>query len=154
MLETGTKAPAFALPDQNGDIRTLEEFSGKKIILYFYPRDNTPGCTKQACGFAALYPQFIEKDAVVIGISKDSVASHKKFEDKYNLPFVLLSDTGLDVIKAYDVWKEKKNYGKVSMGVVRTTYLIDENGIIIKGFDKVKAAENPNQMMTILEEGE
>ena len=154
MLETGTKAPAFALPDQNGDIRTLEEFSGKKIILYFYPRDNTPGCTKQACGFAELYPQFIEKDAVVIGISKDSVASHRKFEDKYNLPFVLLSDTGLDVIKAYDVWKEKKNYGKVSMGVVRTTYLIDENGIIIKGFDKVKAAENPNQMMTILEEGE
>ena len=154
MLETGTKAPAFALPDQKGDIRTLEEFSGKKIILYFYPRDNTPGCTKQACGFAELYPQFIEKDAVVIGISKDSVASHKKFEDKYNLPFVLLSDTGLDVIKAYDVWKEKKNYGKVSMGVVRTTYLIDENGIIIKGFDKVKAAENPNQMMTILEEGE
>ena len=154
MLETGTKAPAFALPDQNGDIRTLEEFSGKKIILYFYPRDNTPGCTKQACGFAELYPQFIEKDAVVIGISKDSVASHKKFEDKYNLPFVLLSDTGIDVIKAYDVWKEKKNYGKVSMGVVRTTYLIDENGIIIKGFDKVKAAENPNQMMTILEEGE
>ncbi|MGI5968704.1 MAG: peroxiredoxin [Lachnospiraceae bacterium] len=154
MLETGTKAPAFALPDQNGDIRTLEEFSGKKIILYFYPRDNTPGCTKQACGFAELYPQFIEKDAVVIGISKDSVASHKKFEDKYNLPFVLLSDTGLDVIKAYDVWKEKKNYGKVSMGVVRTTYLIDEKGIIIKGFDKVKAAENPNQMMTILEEGE
>ena len=154
MLETGTKAPAFALPDQNGDIRTLEEFSGKKIILYFYPRDNTPGCTKQACGFAELYPQFIEKDAVVIGISKDSVASHKKFEDKYNLPFVLISDTGLDVIKAYDVWKEKKNYGKVSMGVVRTTYLIDENGIIIKGFDKVKAAENPNQMMTILEEGE
>ena len=154
MLETGTKAPAFALPDQNGDIRTLEEFSGKKIILYFYPRDNTPGCTKQACGFAELYPQFIEKDAVVIGISKDSVASHKKFEDKYNLPFVLISDTGLDGIKAYDVWKEKKNYGKVSMGVVRTTYLIDENGIIIKGFDKVKAAENPNQMMTILEEGE
>ena len=154
MLETGTKAPAFALPDQNGDIRTLEEFSGKKIILYFYPRDNTPGCTKQACGFAELYPQFIEKDAVVIGISKDSVASHKKFEDKYNLPFVLLSDTGVDVIKAYDVWKEKKNYGKVSMGVVRTTYLIDEKGIIIKGFDKVKAAENPNQMMTILEEGE
>ena len=150
MLETGTKAPAFALPDQNGDIRTLEEFSGKKIILYFYPRDNTPGCTKQACGFAELYPQFIEKDAVVIGISKDSVASHKKFEDKYNLPFVLLSDTGLDVIKAYDVWKEKKNYGKVSMGVVRTTYLIDENGIIIKGFDKVKAAENPNQMIEVL----
>ncbi len=154
MLELGTKAPAFALPDQNGKIRTLEEFSGKKIILYFYPRDNTPGCTKQACGFAELYPQFIEKEAVIIGISKDSVASHKKFQDKYNLPFILLSDTGLDVIKAYDVWKEKKNYGKVSMGVVRTTYLIDENGIIIKGFDKVKAAENPNQMIMMLEEGE
>ncbi len=148
MLELGTKAPAFALPDQNGKIRTLEEFSGKKIILYFYPRDNAPGCTKQACGFAELYPQFIEKEAVIIGISKDSVASHKKFQDKYNLPFILLSDTGLDVIKAYDVWKEKKNYGKVSMGVVRTTYLIDENGIIIK------AAENPNQMIMMLEEGE
>jgi len=128
----------------------LEEYAGKKVILYFYPRDNTPGCTKQACGFGELYPQFMEKDAVVIGISKDSVASHKRFEEKYNLPFLLLSDTELEAIQAYDVWKEKKNYGKVSMGVVRTTYLIDEDGIIVKGFDKVKAADNPAQMLELL----
>lgn len=150
MLEIGTKAPNFSLPDQNGEVHTLEEYAGKKVILYFYPRDNTSGCTKQACGFGELYPQFMEKDAVVIGISKDSVASHKRFEEKYSLPFILLSDTELQAIQAYDVWKEKKNYGKVSMGVVRTTYLIDENGIIVKGFDKVKAAENPAQMLELL----
>ena len=150
MLEVGTKAPAFSLPDQNGEVHTLEEYAGKKVILYFYPRDNTSGCTKQACGFGELYPQFMEKDAVVIGISKDSVASHKRFEEKYSLPFTLLSDTELDAIQAYDVWKEKKNYGKVSMGVVRTTYLIDEKGIIVKGFDKVKAADNPAQMLELL----
>lgn len=150
MLEVGTKAPEFSLPDQNGDMHTLKEFSGKKVILYFYPRDNTPGCTKQACGFADLNPQFMEKGAVVIGVSKDSVASHKKFEEKFNLPFILLSDTELEVIKAYDVWKEKKNYGKVSMGVVRTTYLIDENGMIEKAFEKVKTAENPQQMLELL----
>lgn len=150
MLEIGTKAPAFSLPDQNGEVHTLEEYAGKKVILYFYPRDNTSGCTKQACGFGELYPQFIEKDAVVIGVSKDSVASHKRFEEKYSLPFTLLSDTELEVIQAYDVWKEKKNYGKVSMGVVRTTYLIDENGIIVKSFDKVKAADNPAQMLELL----
>lgn len=150
MLETGTKAPAFSLPDQNGDMHSLDEYKGKKVILYFYPRDNTPGCTKQACGFGELYPQFTEKGAVVIGISKDSVASHKRFEEKYNLPFTILSDTELEVIKAYDVWKEKKNYGKVSMGVLRTTYLIDENGIIVKGFDKVKAADNPSQMLELI----
>lgn len=150
MLEAGTKAPEFSLPDQNGDMRTLKEFSGKKVILYFYPRDNTPGCTKQACGFADLNPQFMEKGAVVIGVSKDSVASHKKFEEKFNLPFILLSDTELEAIKAYDVWKEKKNYGKVSMGVVRTTYLIDENGMIEKAFEKVKTAENPQQMLELL----
>lgn len=147
MLEIGTKAPDFSLPDQNGDIHTLKEYAGRKVVLYFYPRDNTAGCTKQACGFAELYPQFVEKDAVVVGVSKDSVASHKKFEEKYNLPFTLLSDTELQAIKAYDVWKEKKNYGKVSMGVVRTTYLIDENGMIIKAYEKVKAAENPGQML-------
>ena len=147
MLEVGMKAPDFSLPDQNGDIHTLSEYVGKKVILYFYPRDNTPGCTKQACGFSELYPQFVEKDAVVIGISKDSVASHKKFEEKYNLGFTLLSDTELEAIKAYDVWQEKKNYGKVSMGVVRTTYLIDEKGIIEKVFKKVKAADNPMQML-------
>lgn len=147
MLEMGTKAPDFTLPDQNGDLHSLSEYKGKKIILYFYPKDNTPGCTKQACGFAERYPQFIEKGAVVLGISKDSVASHKKFEEKYGLPFTLLSDTELKVIQAYDVWKEKMNYGKLSMGVVRTTYLIDEEGKIAKAFDKVKAADNPEQML-------
>ena len=147
MLEAGTKAPAFALPDQDGNVHTLEEYRGKKVILYFYPRDNTPGCTKQACGFGELYPQFLEKGAVVLGISKDSVASHKKFEEKYRLPFTLLSDTELTAIKAYDVWQEKKNYGKVSMGVVRTTYLIDEQGMIVRAFGKVKAAENPAQLL-------
>ena len=147
MLIPGTKAPAFALPDQNGNMHTLEEYKGKKVILYFYPKDNTPGCTKQACGFSDRYPQFMEKGAVVIGISKDSVASHKKFEEKYGLAFTLLADTELKVIKAYDVWKEKKNYGKVSMGVVRTTYLIDEEGVIIKANDKVKAADDPEKML-------
>lgn len=147
MLETGTKAPDFALPDQNGDIHTLEEYRGKKVILYFYPKDNTAGCTKQACGFAERYPQFLEKGAVVLGVSKDSVKSHKNFETKYELPFTLLSDPERQVIEAYDVWKEKKNYGKVSMGVVRTTYLINENGIIVKAMDKVKAADNPQQML-------
>lgn len=147
MLKVGTKSPAFSLPDQNGLIHTLNEYKGKKIILYFYPKDNTPGCTKQACNFGELYPQFQEKGAVILGVSKDSVASHKKFEEKYGLPFTLLSDTELTCIRAYDVWQEKKNYGKVSMGVVRTTYLIDEGGIIVKAFDKVKAEENPAQML-------
>lgn len=147
MLEIGTKAPDFSLPDQNGEIHSLEEYKGKKVILYFYPRDNTAGCTTQACGFAELYPQFLEKDVVVLGVSKDSVASHKKFEEKYELPFTLLSDTELSCIQAYDVWKEKNNYGKKTMGVVRTTYLIDEQGIIVKAFGKVKAADNPAQML-------
>lgn len=150
MLQEGTKAPTFSLPDQNGTIHTLEEYKGKKVILYFYPKDNTPGCTKQACNFGELYPHFLEKDAVVIGISKDSVASHKKFEEKYMLPFPLLSDTELDAIKAYDVWQEKNMYGKKTMGVVRTSYLIDENGTIIKAIGKVKAAENPGQMLEFL----
>ena len=151
MLEVGTKAPAISLPDQNGTIRTLEEFKGKKIILYFYPKDHTSGCTKQACGFSERYPQFMEKGAVVIGISKDTVASHKKSEEKNNLAFTILSDPELVAIKAYDVWKEKKTCGKVSMGVVRTTYLIDENGIIIKANDKVKAADDPENMLGELE---
>ena len=150
MLEIGTKAQAFSLPDQNGDMHTLEDYKGKKVILYFYPKDSTAGCTKQACGFAELYPRFTEKDAVILGVSKDSVKSHKNFETKYQLPFTLLSDPELSCILAYDVWKEKKNYGKVSMGVVRTTYLIDEDGIIIKAFNKVKAAENPAQMLEAL----
>ena len=147
MLEVGTKAPDFTLPDQNGNMRSLSEYRGKKVILYFYPKDNTAGCTKQACGFAERYPQFTEKGAVVLGISKDSVASHKKFEEKYGLPFTLLADPELAAIQAYDVWQEKKNYGKTYMGVVRTTYLIDENGKIVKAFDKVKAADNPEQML-------
>lgn len=149
MLQTGTRAPEFSLPDQNGTVHTLSQYTkaGKKVILYFYPRDNTPGCTKQACGFSGLYPQFAEKDAVVLGVSRDTVASHKKFEEKYQLAFPILSDPELTAIQAYDVWKEKMNYGKVSMGVVRTTYLIDENGIIVKAFDKVKAADNPAQML-------
>lgn len=147
MLEAGMKAPEFALPDQNGKVHTLEEYKGKKVILYFYPRDNTPGCTKQACGFGELYPEFSEKGAVVLGVSKDSVASHKKFEEKYGLPFTLLSDTELTCIQAYDVWKEKNMYGKKVMGVVRTTYLIDEKGVIVKAFSKVRAADNAGQMM-------
>ncbi|XVG95705.1 thioredoxin-dependent thiol peroxidase [Eubacteriales bacterium KG127] len=151
MLEIGIKAPEFSLQDQNGDTRSLSEFRGKKVILYFYPKDMTPGCTKQACGFGELYPQISEKGAVVIGISKDSVKSHKKFVDKYNLPFTLLSDPEHEIIELYDVWKEKKNYGKVYMGIVRTTYLIDEEGIIIMANDKVKAAKNPEEMLLDLE---
>ncbi|MBR2304388.1 MAG: thioredoxin-dependent thiol peroxidase [Ruminococcus sp.] len=150
MLDIGTKAPDFTLPDQNGKEHSLSEYRGQKVVLYFYPRDNTAGCTKQACGYAELYPQFKEKGAVVIGISKDSVASHKKFEEKYGLPFTLLSDTERKVIEAYGVWQEKKNYGKVSMGVVRTTYLIDENGIIIRAQEKVKTADDPANSLNFI----
>ncbi len=151
MLEIGTKAPSFSLADQNGVLHSLEEYAGKKVVLYFYPKDNTAGCTAQACGFAQLYPQFMEKGAVVLGVSKDSVSSHKKFEEKYGLPFTLLSDPELETIKAYGVWQEKKLYGKVSMGVVRTTYLIDENGIITRAYGKVKASDNPGDMLRELE---
>ena len=150
MLTIGTKAPDFTLQDQNGQERSLSEFHGQKVVLYFYPKDMTAGCTKQACGFAELYPQFTEKGAVVIGISKDTAASHRKFGEKYSLPFVLLADPDKEAIQAYDVWKEKKMYGKATMGVVRTTYLIDENGRIAKAFTKVNAAENPRQMLSEL----
>lgn len=150
MLAIGSKAPAFALPDQNGVVHTLEEYAGKKLILYFYSKDNTAGCTTQACGFKELYPQLSEKGAVVVGISKDGVASHKRFEEKYALPFTLLSDPETAVIRAYDVWGEKKMCGKVSMGVIRSTYLIDENGIIVRALSKVKAADNPAQMLAEL----
>lgn len=153
MLEVGSKAPEFILPDQNGEMHSLQDYKGKKVILYFYPRDNTPGCTKQACGYSEHYPQIEEKNAVVLGISKDSVASHKKFEEKQGLTFTILSDPELEVIKAYDVWKEKKNYGKVSMGVVRTTYLIDEEGTIIFSNDKVKTADDSEKMLGILNTG-
>lgn len=147
MLEVGIKAPDFTLLNQNGDNISLSDYRGRKVILYFYPKDNTPGCTKQACGFAENYPQFTDKGAVILGVSKDSVASHKKFEEKYQLPFVLISDPELVAIKAYDVWQEKNMYGKKVMGVVRTTYLINEEGYIEKVFGKVKAAENANQML-------
>lgn len=150
MLAIGTKAPDFTLPDQNGNSVTLSSFRGKKVVLYFYPKDMTAGCTKEACGFAELYPHFVEKDAVVIGVSKDSTASHKKFETKYNLPFILVSDPELTAIQAYDVWKEKNMYGRKTMGVVRTTYLIDEAGVIVQAFGKVKAADNPRQMLELL----
>ena len=132
MLEVGTKAPEFTLPDQNGKNRSLSDYRGQKVILYFYPKDMTAGCTKQACAFGELYPQFKEKGAVVLGISKDTVASHKKFEEKHGLPFTLLSDTEKEVIQAYDVWKEKKMFGKTSMGVVRTTYLMSTLGNLIE----------------------
>ena len=147
MLEVGTKAPVFTLPDQNGKIHSLEDYRGQKVILYFYPKDNTPGCTKQACGYSERYPQFMEKGVEILGVSKDTVASHKRFEEKQGLTFTLLSDPERKVIQAYDVWKEKKNYGKVSMGVVRTTYLIDEEGVIIRANDKVKAADDPENML-------
>ena len=150
MLEVGTMAPDFALPDQNGTIRRLLDFRGQKVVLYFYPKDMTAGCTKQACGFGSLYPQFRERGAVILGISKDTVASHKKFAEKYNLPFLLLSDPERKVIEAYGVWQEKKLYGRTTMGVVRTTYLIDEAGIIQKAMGKVKAADNPGEMLGLV----
>ena len=127
MLEAGVKAPEFKLQDKDGNLVSLSDFKNKKIVLYFYPRDNTPGCTKQACSFRDNYEEFKSKDVVVIGISKDSIKSHTNFAKKHDLPFILLSDPELEAIKAYDVWQEKKLYGKVSMGVVRTTYIIDEN---------------------------
>ena len=147
MLELGTKAPEFTLFNQEGNEVSLSDFKGKKVVLYFYSKDNTAGCTKQACGFADIYPDFLEKGAEVIGVSKDSVESHRKFADKYSLKFTLLSDTDKIVIQAYDVWKEKNMYGKKSMGVVRTTYLIDEEGMITKAFTKVNATKNPADML-------
>lgn len=150
MLEVGTKAPDFQLLDKDGKSVRLTDFLGKKIVLYFYPRDNTPGCTRQACAFAQSYPQFQNQDVVVIGISKDSVASHLKFAQKYELPFLLLSDPELQAIQAYDVWQEKKLYGKVSMGVVRTTYLINEHGNIEKVMPKVKPDTNAAEILSYL----
>lgn len=151
MLETGTKAPDFTLQDKDGNNVSLSDFLGKKVVLYFYPRDNTPGCTRQACAFAESYNKFKERDVVVIGISKDSAASHKKFADKHNLPFILLSDPELIAIQSYDVWKEKKLYGKVSMGVVRSTYIIDENGVIEKTMPKVKPDTNAEEILEYLD---
>ena len=147
MLEPGTRAPSFTLPDQDGVMHSLEDYRGRKVILYFYPKDSTPGCTKQACSYTERLPQIREAGAVVLGVSKDSVASHRKFADKYGLAFTLLADPERQIIEAYDVWKEKKNYGKVSMGVVRTTYLIDENGVIVQANDKVKTADDADAML-------
>ena len=150
MLEVGTKAPDFTLPDKDGNPVSLSSFLGKKVVLYFYPKDNTPGCTKQACAFAGAYKRFREKDVAVIGISKDSVASHQKFAEKYELPFILLSDPERQAIEAYGVWQEKKNYGKVSMGVVRSTYIIDEQGVIEKVMPKVKPDTNAAEILAYL----
>lgn len=150
MPELNKPAPSFSLPDQNGIIHNLEDFRGKKVVLYFYPKDNTPGCTKQAQGYAELYDEFVKNGAVVIGISKDSVASHKKFEEKYSLPFILLSDTEIAVIEAYGVWQEKKMAGKVYMGTVRSSFLIDENGILAAAKENVKAADNPADMLKLV----
>lgn len=151
MLEVGSKAPEFTLPDKDGKMVSLSEFAGKKVVLYFYPRDNTPGCTRQACAFGGAYEQFKQKNVAVIGVSKDSVASHQKFAEKYALPFVLLSDPDLAAIQAYGVWQEKKNYGKVSMGVVRTTFVIDESGVIEKVMPKVKPDTNAEEILAYLE---
>ena len=151
LLEVGTKAPDFTLPDKDGQNVSLSDFAGKKVVLYFYPKDNTPGCTRQACAFAGSYDAFRDLDAVVIGVSKDSTASHQRFTEKYNLPFLLLSDPELGVLQAYGVWQEKKLYGKVSMGVVRTTYLIDENGVIEKVMPKVKPDTNAADILAYLQ---
>lgn len=151
MLEVGMKAPLFILPDQNGNLVSLSDFLGKKVVLYFYPKDNTPGCTRQACAFGESYEAFWAKNTVVIGISKDSTASHLRFAEKYHLPFILLSDPELQAIQAYGVWQEKKLYGKVSMGVVRSTYLIDEQGMIEKVMPKVKPDINAGELLAYLE---
>ena len=150
MLETGTKAPDFTLNDKDGKVVSLSDFMGKKVVLYFYPKDNTPGCTRQACAFAAAYEDFKTLDAVVIGVSKDSEASHRNFAEKYGLPFILLSDPELKAIQAYGVWQEKKNYGKVSMGVVRSTFIIDEKGFIEKVMPKVKPDTNAAEILAYL----
>lgn len=147
MLQIGIKAPSFELYDQNGTLHKLEDYKGKKVILYFYPKDNTPGCTKETCGYNENLSSFNDKNVVILGISKDSVSSHKKFESNFGLGFTLLSDENLDAIKKYDVWKEKKNYGKTYMGILRTTYLINEEGIIVFANDKVKAASDALTML-------
>ena len=150
MLEVGVKAPDFTLLNQDGETVKLSDYQGKKVILYFYPKDLTAGCTKQACSFAENYPQFQQKDAIILGVSKDSVSSHKKFQEKFHLPFTLLSDPERQAIEAYDVWKEKMMYGKKYMGVERTTYLINEDGMIEKAFCKVKPVDNAKQMLNEL----
>lgn len=150
MLEIGNIAPDFSLENELGEVVSLSDFLGKKVVLYFYPRDNTPGCTRQALAYKDLYNKFIEKDVVVIGVSKDTVSSHHKFKCKYELPFVLLSNPSLEMIQAYDVWVEKKLYGKVSMGILRSSYIIDENGIIVHALAKVKPDDNASEVLGLL----
>ena len=152
MLEVGTKAPDFSLPDKEGNLVRLSDFLGQRVVLYFYPRDNTPGCTRQACAFAGAYQGFRDRNVVVIGISKDSVASHQKFAEKHSLPFILLSDPERQAIEAYGVWQEKKSYGKVSMGVVRSTYIIDPQGNVEKVMPKVKPDTNAAEILAYLSE--
>jgi len=152
MLEVGTVAPDFTLQNQNGETVSLKDFRGKRVVLYFYPKDHTPGCTRQACAFAGAYAEFAKRDVVVIGVSRDSVASHAKFAEKNHLPFILLSDPERAAIEAYGVWQEKKLYGKVSMGVVRTTYLIDEAGMIQAVMPKVKPDTNAAEILAMLSE--
>lgn len=154
MLSIGTKAPEFTLEDKNGNKVSMSDFKGKKVVVYFYPKDNTPGCTRQACAFRNAYDGFKKDDVQVIGISKDSIKSHQKFAEKHELPFILLSDPGLVAIKAFDVWKEKKMYGKTALGVVRATYIIDENGIIEKVFEKAKPDTNAQEILEYLEKQE
>lgn len=151
MLQAGMKAPDFGLEDKYGRMVSLSDFLGKRVVLYFYSKDNTPGCTRQACAFAGVYREFAERQVEVIGISRDSVASHAKFAEKYSLPFILLADPELNAIKAYGVWQEKKLYGKVSMGVVRTTFMIDENGVIEKIMPKVKPDTNAAEVLEIIQ---
>ena len=150
MLTIGQKAPDFTLSDKDGNAVSLSDFAGKKVVLYFYPKDNTPGCTRQACAFAGAYGEFQKRGVVVIGISRDSVASHVKFAEKYSLPFILLADPELEAIQAFGVWQEKKLYGKVSMGVVRTTFLIDENGLVESVMPKVKPDTNAEEILAML----
>ena len=150
MLEVGTLAPDFTLPDKDGNPVTLSSFRGRKVVVYFYPRDNTPGCTRQACAFAKAYDAFAQKNVVVIGISKDSVASHQKFAQKYELPFILVSDPELQAIQGFGVWQEKKNYGKVSMGVVRSTFIHNEEGVVEKVFPKAKPDTNAAEILEYL----
>lgn len=152
MLRAGTMAPDFTLNDKDGNKVTLSDFRGKKVVLYFYPKDNTPGCTRQACAFRDAYAEFKQDNVVVIGISKDSEKSHQNFANKYKLPFILLADPELAVLQAYGVWQEKKSYGKVSMGVVRTTFLIDEEGLIEKVFTRVKPDTNVQEILNYLKQ--
>lgn len=154
MLSIGTKAPEFTLEDKDGNKVSMSDFKGKKVVVYFYPKDNTPGCTRQACAFRNAYDGFKKEDVQVIGISKDSIKSHQKFAEKHELPFILLSDPDLVAIKAFDVWKEEKMYGKTALGVVRATYIIDENGIIEKVFEKAKPDTNAQEILEYLEKQE